>query len=78
MELKTKIEGLLRSQFQGAKIALHSDDDVHFSLFVKWKGFNDMTILQQHKEIYKILKQDIDTGILHALQIKTEGVVNNG
>ena len=50
----------------------HGAPGAHVKVEVTWKGFQDMALIDQHKQIYKILDEELKNQTIHALQIKTK------
>lgn len=43
----------------------------HFQVQVMWSGFNGKGLIQQHQLVNRALQEDLDSGAIHALKIKT-------
>ena len=43
----------------------------HFQVQVMWTGFNAKSLIQQHQLVNRALQEDLDSGAIHALKIKT-------
>ena len=69
-DIKKKIE----EHLNGAEVNINDPrkDGIHLEATIKYKGFKGKTLLEQHRMIYNILKQELQTEELHALAIKTE------
>ena len=66
-ELKQRIEAAI----PGARAAVESPDDVHFSAHVQAPAFAGMSRVQQHRMVYDIFTGELG-GAIHALSLKTE------
>jgi stress-induced morphogen len=70
--LKTKIEEFL----DGSKVEILDPrkDGVHIKAVVTWKGFEGMSLIDQHKKVYAALKNEFSSQNedLHALAIETK------
>ncbi len=70
---KEKLEKILAEKFPQAKIDvidLAGDDD-HYSVIIADKIFTNKTKIEQHRLVNKALADYLDSGILHAMQLKT-------
>lgn len=70
---KEKLEKILAEKFPQAKIDvidLAGDDD-HYSVIISDKIFTNKTKIEQHRLVNKALSDYLDSGILHAMQLKT-------
>jgi acid stress-induced BolA-like protein IbaG/YrbA len=69
-EVKSIIETHLKGSI--ADVTNPRGDDVHFAVEVTWSGFEGLSRVNQHKEIYAAFNNDFaKCGMpLHALQIK--------
>ena len=70
-----KLQEILSEKFPEAQIEIIdlAGDDNHYSVTIKDKIFTDKTRIQQHQLVNKVLKNYLDSGILHAMQLKTIG-----
>ena len=66
--MKSKIEEKLK----GSIVEVYSprDDNKHFALKVVWSGFSGQKLIEQHRLVYDILKQEFEMGI-HSVSLKT-------
>ena len=80
--MKTPVKELLKQKFSASYVEVVDDSDqhighagaapggnTHFSVVVVSDQFEDKTLVQRHRLVYKILKDHIRQGI-HALAIK--------
>ena len=44
----------------------------HYSVYVKSAKFNGMSRIQRHKSVMSVFAEELKTGEVHALTIKTE------
>ncbi len=70
---KNKLEDILRKNFSEATIEIVdlAGDDNHYSVYIKDKIFENKSRIEQHKIVNNVLKQELESGILHAMQLKT-------
>lgn len=43
----------------------------HFQARVVWEGFAGKTMVEQHQLVYAPLREQLDSGVLHALALQT-------
>jgi len=69
----SEIKKLIENELQGSVVevtdAQNSGD--HFSATVIWSGFEGMSLIEQHKAVYKTVS-NLLTNEIHALQLKTK------
>ena len=70
--LENKIKKILENKIKKSKIFIHdmTGNNDHFNLLVISDTFKNLTLIEQHKIIYKALGKLI-TKEIHALQLKT-------
>jgi BolA protein len=72
------VQEKLEAAFPGASVAVmdtsagHEDhnDLMNLAVTVLWDGFEGMSLIDQHKKIHKVLKEELKTTI-HALRIRS-------
>ena len=67
------IESLLIQALPGAKIEVQdpNHDGQHFAAIVIAEQFTGLTTIKQHRLVNEALKSHLDSGAIHALQLKT-------
>jgi acid stress-induced BolA-like protein IbaG/YrbA len=67
------IESLLLEALPGAKVEVHdpNNDGQHFGAIVIAEQFTGLTTIKQHRLVNDALKAYLDSGAIHALQLKT-------
>jgi len=70
--LENKIKKILENKIKNSKIFIHdmTGNNDHFNLLVISDVFKKLTLIEQHKIVYKALNGLI-TKEIHALQLKT-------
>jgi stress-induced morphogen len=70
---QNKLQKILKNNFPNAEIKLTDlvGDQNHYSLEIKDEIFNGKNMVAQHKIINSVLREYLDSGELHALQLKT-------
>jgi len=75
-EIKRKLE----LAFPGSKVEVvdtsagheeHNSSGAHMAVLVIWKGFEGKSLIEQHKMVYDVLKEELKEQI-HALNVKTK------
>ena len=75
-----EIKQKLINAFPGSKIELintssmhigHNARGYHLKTEIKYKGFEGLSLIQQHRLVQKALKDELN-GVIHALSIKTK------
>ena len=64
--IKEKIE----QHLPDSTATVHSEDNIHYQATVKSPHFKNLNTLQQHREVYKVLQEELKEKI-HALQLTT-------
>ncbi|OIP68544.1 MAG: BolA family transcriptional regulator [Oscillatoriales cyanobacterium CG2_30_44_21] len=69
----TQIAELIRAALPEAKVQVEdpNHDGQHFSAIVVADQFEGLSMIKQHKLIYGAIQEHLDTGEIHALQLKT-------
>lgn len=65
--IKEKIE----QHLPGSTVTVQSADNIHYHATVKSPHFKKLNTLQQHREVYKALEEELKERI-HALQLTTQ------
>lgn len=71
-----EIQKKLAAQLPGAEITVQdmTGTNDHFQVQVMWSGFNGKGLIQQHQLVNRALQEDLDSGAIHALKIKTYAI----
>jgi len=81
MNLVEKIKLKLEQAFPDAKIEVtdnsaghesHNPKGAHIAVHIIYKGFEGKSLIEQHRMINDVLKEELENNIIHALQIKTQ------
>ncbi|MCB9799368.1 MAG: BolA/IbaG family iron-sulfur metabolism protein [Candidatus Omnitrophica bacterium] len=67
------VHKILSHAFESAEITVQdlTGGMDHFSVIVMWDGFKGKSLIQQHQMVNQSLKETLEDGRIHALQIKT-------
>ncbi len=70
---QTALQQILETNFPEAKIEIIdlAGDDNHYSVTITDKIFSGKSRIEQHRLVNKALSSYIDSGVLHAMQLKT-------
>ena len=73
-DLKKRIEKHFKNK---AKVVVESkkENNSHFKVEVRYNGFKNLSLVQQHKEVYKAINEKFHkcgSSNLHALEISTK------
>lgn len=70
---QNKLQKILKDNFPDAKIELVDlvGDQNHYSLTIEDSIFTGKSMVAQHKIVNSALREYLDSGELHALQLKT-------
>jgi stress-induced morphogen len=73
---QNKLQKILKDNFPNAKIELIDlvGDQNHYSLTITDTIFTGKSMVAQHKIVNLALREYLDSGELHALQLKTIGI----
>lgn len=69
--LSKKIKDLIILNFPNAEIHIKTMDEIHFEIIVIDDFFINMSLIDRHKSIYKIINDFLFNKIIHAVSIKT-------
>jgi acid stress-induced BolA-like protein IbaG/YrbA len=68
---KNKIKALIETALPGSEAQVNGDDGQHFSVTVIALQFVSLNRVQRQQRVYKALHAAIQSGELHAVQLKT-------
>ena len=68
-----EIQNILVQKLPGAEITVEdmTGTSDHFQVMVLWSGFNGKGLIQQHQWVNRALEEELASGRIHALKIKT-------
>lgn len=64
------IEQLLREHLEDAHVAV-SGDGRHFQALIVTPEFEGLNRIKQHRRVYDVLGEHIDSDVLHAISMRT-------
>ncbi|MBN8538198.1 MAG: BolA/IbaG family iron-sulfur metabolism protein [Deltaproteobacteria bacterium] len=62
----------LKSKYPQAHIKVHSEDNVHFEVYIESSSFAGLSRIEQHQQVMMAVDQELKSGELHAIAIKTK------
>ncbi|HHC72491.1 MAG TPA: BolA family transcriptional regulator [Thiotrichales bacterium] len=68
---KEEIKRLIEEGLPGAEAIVKGDDGAHFEAVVISPEFAGKSVVQQHQLVYRTLGDRMQTGVIHALALKT-------
>jgi len=73
MVTHNNIAELIRAALPEAKVQVDdpNNDGQHFSAIVVAEQFEGLSMIKQHKLVYGAIQHHLDSGAVHALQLKT-------
>lgn len=77
MSLQQDMEKILEAAFPKSRIKITDTqgNGYHFDVSIESPCFKGKTRVMQHQMVYKVLKDRIEDGTLHAVTIKTKELV---
>ncbi len=68
-----EIEKILIQKLAGAEVSVQDMTGTmdHFEISAVWEGFRGKGLIAQHKVIQEALRDELESGRIHALKIKT-------
>ncbi len=71
--IETKIQASLKNLGDlFPEVSVHSEDNVHFDAIVKSSIFQGMPRVKRQQLVYACVSEEIRSGLIHALSLKTE------
>ncbi len=69
----TDIAELIRAELPNARVQVEDPnrDGQHFAAIVVADQFEGLSMIKQHKLVYGAIQNHLDSGAVHALQLKT-------
>ena len=68
--MQDKIEKLINENIPGA-VCSFEGDSCNLKLTVVSQVFKDLSLVNQHRKVLKLLENDFESGELHALSLET-------
>lgn len=71
MITKDDIKQLIESGLETTYLEVNGDDGQHFDATIVSPAFEGLNMVKQHQLVYSTLGDRIQTGVIHALALKT-------
>ena len=69
---QNEVQARLEQKYPQRVIKVHSEDNVHFEVYIESSSFKGLSRVEQHQQVMQVFDQELKTGELHALAIKTK------
>lgn len=66
-----QIEAMIQAQLPDAQIRVLTNDGEHYEVIVVSAAFEGKGLVQQHQLVYKAIQQEMLSGAIHAMAVKT-------
>lgn len=66
-----QIEAMVRAQLPDAEVKVMTNDGEHYEIIVVSSEFQGKRLVQQHQMVYKAIQQEMLSGTIHAMAVKT-------
>ncbi|MDX2229206.1 MAG: BolA/IbaG family iron-sulfur metabolism protein [Leptolyngbyaceae cyanobacterium bins.349] len=67
----SQVESMIQAQLPEAQVKVMSDDGEHYEVIVISPVFEGKSLVQQHQLVYKAIQQEMLSGAIHAMAVKT-------
>lgn len=64
----------LKKSYPESLVEVVSDDNVHFNVIVESKKLAGLSRIEQHQHVMSVFDNELKTGEVHALSLKTKGI----
>ena len=66
-----QVESMIKSQLPDAQVQVLTNDGEHYEVVVVSSAFEGKGLVQQHQLVYRAIQQEMLTGAIHAMAVKT-------
>jgi acid stress-induced BolA-like protein IbaG/YrbA len=66
-----QVEAMIKSGLPDAQVQVLTNDGEHYEVTVVSEAFEGKGLVQQHQLVYKAVQQDMLSGAIHAMAVKT-------
>ncbi len=66
-----QVESMIKAQMPDAQIQVNTQDGEHYEVVVVSSTFEGKGLVQQHQLVYRAVQQEVLSGAIHALAVKT-------
>lgn len=67
----SQVEAMIQAQMPDSQVQVMTNDGEHYEVIVVSSAFEGKTLVQQHQLVYKAIQQEMLTGAIHAMAVKT-------
>lgn len=66
-----QVEAMIQAQLPDAQVKVMTPDGEHYEVIVVSSAFEGKRLVQQHQLVYKAIQQEMLSGAIHAMAVKT-------
>jgi acid stress-induced BolA-like protein IbaG/YrbA len=66
-----QVEAMIQAQLPDAQVQVLTNDGEHYEVVVVSSAFEGKGLVQQHQLVYKAIQQEMLSGAIHAMAVKT-------
>lgn len=66
-----QVEAMIQAQLPDAQVQVLTNDGEHYEVTVVSSAFAGKGLVQQHQLVYKAIQQEMLSGAIHAMAVKT-------
>lgn len=66
-----QVEAMIQAQLPDAQVQVMTNDGEHYEVVVVSSTFEGKGLVQQHQLVYKAIQQEMLSGAIHAMAVKT-------
>lgn len=66
-----QVEAMIQAQLPDAQVQVLTNDGEHYEVIVVSSAFEGKGLVQQHQLVYKAIQQEMLSGAIHAMAVKT-------
>jgi len=67
----SQVEAMVLAQIPDAQVQAMTNDGEHYEVIVVSPAFEGKRLVQQHQMVYKAIQQEMLSGAIHAMAVKT-------
>ena len=67
----SQVEALIQAQLPDAQVKVMTNDGEHYEVIVVSDAFAGKRLVQQHQLVYKAINDEMRSGAIHAMAVKT-------
>lgn len=66
-----QVEAMIQAELPDAQVKVMTNDGEHYEVIVISPAFEGKRLVQQHQLVYKAIQQEMLSGAIHAMAVKT-------